>query len=797
LLEKGYEQPLATMKTTAGRKENPDSTKELEKESEALPPKPSPVDLRRTVAPPIDPAGGAKVLDDSLLDDDYQGVIEDNMDLGSDDDPELPKDKLQVLALASSKVEDDGRTHYYSVDSGSVVAKRPSLPSPLLKISTPQDKQSASLTESEIKNLQRDRVGSFETNQQETPSKTQKAVVTLGDQDTATLFSSYRSPGQTTIQQTLNTPLGIRSSTLKICEKCVRSRKHQGDDNGPNFDFVIYQFKCQLCKANGLSHVNLIEYLSLDYDQFIRSNNVWFENSYILAFGCLVLHSVHKMNTVFDSCLYPRAKPDEVVLEKGTKHIAAICCHGSHYVLITINIDYGVVTVDDGLEWELWEWSVHIEHLLWKYKLIRSKEQIVMGDDNVVFPKKKDKESKPGQHQFLVVKQKTIRQHDGTECGPIACMNLWRLIDPDTAPDLGGEIRGQVVDHMLHMMTNSTEHLFHTCGSDKLKNKPVHNPQHMVDLFEDKKPPPSTTKTDNKMKSREKLLSSNVLPPVNVIVSPPTIINNSTHNKTASEDLPTIFEGGTVIMQPGSGIKKLLESLREAKNAVPIENMSTTSTKSRKSNDMGAPRPMRITRSLASTPSANTRRTKMVKSNEVLTSRVKERVRNDAIAKKRQEVQAVKMKKAYTMDDKGAEVGSIVTVRVDKRDKRANNPRGILGIVHTVNSLQTITVATELGVVSMKKADVRYPPEHYSIKHNLSTLSKKLQEVRAAIINGTYVKNERVSRAEAHQQLNFVPVRKSCSCRGKCGPNCGCVRENRPCGSNCGCAKHGFKCNND
>jgi hypothetical protein len=154
------------------------------------------------------------------------------------------------------------------------------------------------------------------------------------------------------------------------------------------------------------------------------------------------------------------------------------------------------------------------------------------------------------------------------------------------------------------------------------------------------------------------------------------------------------------------------------------------------------------------------------------------------LQKKRQEVQAVKMKKAYTMDDKGAEVGSIVTVRVDKRDKRANNPRGILGIVHTVNSLQTITVATELGIVSMKKADVRYPPEHYSIKHNLSTLSKKLQEVRAEIINGTYDKNERVSRAEAHQQLNFVPVRKSCSCRGKCGPNCGCVRENRPCGSN-------------
>jgi hypothetical protein len=313
----------------------------------------------------------------------------------------------------------------------------------------------------------------------------------------------------------------------------------------------------------------------------------------------------------------------------------------------------------------------------------------------------------------------------------------------------------------------------------------------LIDLEEDTKPPPSTTKTNNKKKSGSTTTRFHE-PPENTIVSPPTLINNSTLIGKTTDNLPTIFEGGAVETQPGSGIKQLLESLNAAKNKVVHDNTSASGQSNKSKKDEI---PIRMTRSLASTPSRNTRRSKTARE-AVLAPRVMDRKKNDAIAKKRQDIQAEKMKKAYVCDDKGAEVGSIVTVRVDKRDKRASNPRGVLGIVHTVSSLQTITVATELGMISMNKADVRYQPEHYKIKHNLSTISAKLQQVRKDIIDGTYDKSERVSRAEAHQHLNFVPVRKSCSCHGKCGPNCGCVRENRKCGSNCGCKKHGFKCTN-
>ena len=150
------------------------------------------------------------------------------------------------------------------------------------------------------------------------------------------------------------------------------------------------------------------------------------------------------------------------------------------------------------------------------------------------------------------------------------------------------------------------------------------------------------------------------------------------------------------------------------------------------------------------------------------------------------------------MDNKGAEVGSIVAVRVDTRDKKANNPRSILGIVYSVTQLQAIRVVCKLGMITHNVTkDMYYSPDNYRIQDNLTTISPSLEAIRIAVINNTYVVSARVSRATAHAELNHVPYRKSCGCRKNCGPTCGCRRDGRQCGSNCACKKNCFVCNNN
>jgi hypothetical protein len=129
-----------------------------------------------------------------------------------------------------------------------------------------------------------------------------------------------------------------------------------------------------------------------DYHDLLKTNTVWFEKSYIVTFGCLLMHSVHAMDTLFDTCVYPRSVPSRTKIDKSIKNIHAVCWFGSHYVLISINIDFGIVTIDDGLNGDSEDWFVHINHLLRKYNLIESKGQVLLTDPGSELYESKTKE---------------------------------------------------------------------------------------------------------------------------------------------------------------------------------------------------------------------------------------------------------------------------------------------------------------------------------------------------------------------------------------------------------------------
>ena len=82
--------------------------------------------------------------------------------------------------------------------------------------------------------------------------------------------------------------------------------------------------------------------------------------------------------------------------------------------------------------------------------------------------------------------------------------------------------------------------------------------------------------------------------------------------------------------------------------------------------------PIRLTRYMKRMPNENTRspspKHKITKL-EQMPVRMRDRKENDTRARKRQDVQADNMKKRYIANNKGAEVGSFVTVRVDTGDK--------------------------------------------------------------------------------------------------------------------------------
>jgi hypothetical protein len=166
------------------------------------------------------------------------------------------------------------------------------------------------------------------------------------------------------------------------------------------------------------------------------------------------------------------------------------------------------------------------------------------------------------------------------------------------------------------------------------------------------------------------------------------------------------------------------------------------------------------------------------------------------LSAKRQAIQGERMIKQYVEHVNDVKVGSYICVRVDKRDRRVNNNRGILGVVIEVTINKGIKVWTDKGILAFKGRVAISPPDTYKVLSDFATVPSKLQEMRAKILTGDIPTGPKVSKQEVHLAENGSWFHLKCACKTKCGPSCKCVKNNLFCSSGCGCRVNDFECGN-
>lgn len=140
--------------------------------------------------------------------------------------------------------------------------------------------------------------------------------------------------------------------------------------------------------------------------------------------------------------------------------------------------------------------------------------------------------------------------------------------------------------------------------------------------------------------------------------------------------------------------------------------------------------------------------------------------------------------------------GSYVCMRVDKRDRRVNSNRGIIGVVVHVTVNKGIKVVTEKGLLSFKGKVAIMPPDTYRVLSDFATVSPGIRSLRERVIAGDAPTGPMVSKQEVHLQEYGSWFQHKCMCKEKCGPSCRCVKNKLACGSGCGCRMKGFDCDN-
>ena len=180
-------------------------------------------------------------------------------------------------------------------------------------------------------------------------------------------------------------------------------------------------------------------------------------------------------------------------------------------------------------------------------------------------------------------------------------------------------------------------------------------------------------------------------------------------------------------------------------------------------------------------------------------ARVQEKLKMDIAATQRQEKQAMKMKKRYVDHLPEINIGDIVCISVDKRDRKVQNNRGIFGVVSKVASSKSIQCITPMGWLVEKGQISWIHPGTFRIPNQRSPFSKDLMALQSAVREQ---KDHpafalRKSKQSLHFDTHGMILFGSCGCTRKCSSTCGCRKAGRKCGSGCGCKAHGFTCDNN
>ena len=169
-----------------------------------------------------------------------------------------------------------------------------------------------------------------------------------------------------------------------------------------------------------------------------RVTKRWWDSDMVQTFGILCAHDAHRDDMVYIDVSVPTKaqhmkKSKSLELPKSVKHLVSILHRVNHFAVIRLDIQDQCAFIYDGRPNSTSIWSDHFNYILNRY-----------GFDEKEWTLKRGQSSDLGGLPVV--------QSDTYNCGPIACIILWRILKPQmsTLQYLDQSVyRKVVVDQML------------------------------------------------------------------------------------------------------------------------------------------------------------------------------------------------------------------------------------------------------------------------------------------------------------------------------------------------------------
>ena len=198
---------------------------------------------------------------------------------------------------------------------------------------------------------------------------------------------------------------------------------------------------CEACDENYTSQpITIAE--DRFYDLY-RQTGRWFPCDMVLTFGRLCSHDAHRDDVMYVDAMMPDAVTDTrrsttTSLPELVQTLVSVVFEDSHFAIMRLCLAERKGYIYDGLSMPHEKWSRQMEYVLRRYGIRHQEWTLCPG------------KGKDGMDDI------TIKQNDQSNCGPIACMVLWKLFKPDqmnlrSLPS--SKYRQRAIDELCQLIT--------------------------------------------------------------------------------------------------------------------------------------------------------------------------------------------------------------------------------------------------------------------------------------------------------------------------------------------------------
>ena len=174
---------------------------------------------------------------------------------------------------------------------------------------------------------------------------------------------------------------------------------------------------CAMCDQH--NSWRIVTFAEDSYYEIQMKDHRWFFPDMMTTFGILCSHDVHRDDIIYIDATLPTTEtaPRSNRLEQlspNVRTLVSVVFTNDHFAVMRLCLDTRRGYFYDGLSWNVKNWSPHMKFILNRYGIDIHDWQISLGRgiddmDGIL-----------------------IKQIDTSNCGPIACMIIWKLFKPST-----------------------------------------------------------------------------------------------------------------------------------------------------------------------------------------------------------------------------------------------------------------------------------------------------------------------------------------------------------------------------